>query len=210
MTRQHKSQHYESADLRSLQAQINELWGAVTHLIDHPPMPIGVENEKIMREVLAEETDTGPFQIYESAAAELEAFYANPVKDAIFLNVTDEDEVEISREEYIADLERRVAIEAARDAPCDLVTRPHIDEKSQRALSRLQAVLDAPIPQPHGIDHGPELTPQADVPNGALWVHECGYGWYQVVDCNGAPIHEGKLRKGPAEALREKTMQSAE
>jgi hypothetical protein len=30
-------------------------------------------------------------------------------------------------------------------------------------------------------------------------VAHLGRGWYQVVDHEGKPIHEGKLRKGPAQ-----------
>lgn len=43
----------------------------------------------------------------------------------------------------------------------------------------------------------------------AFHVKHLGHGWYQVVDGDDQPIHEGKLRKEPAEEVWKAAMEAA-
>ncbi len=135
MTRQHKTQWFPNSNLRSLQAQIDELWEVVQHLRDHPSLPIGLDNLKTMGEVLAEAQS--PSQVNDGARA------------------------------------LTAAVATDHDAHAEQVVAEVADE----------------------------LKPDA------YEIKAMGYGWFQVVDKSGKPIHEGKLRKDKAQEVWQAAME---
>ena len=78
--------------------------------------------------------------------------------------------------------------------PMPAASAPNYDPAEQAAAdARVNKIIDA----------SPALNPQP------FKVNHCGRGWYEVVDSEGKPIHEGKLRKGPADEAWKAAMEGA-
>ena len=76
---------------------------------------------------------------------------------------------------------------------------PVLDEKSEQKRRELDNIFLAP-----SIDHDADNAATtaevaAELQPDPFQINHLGRGWYQVVDNDGKPIHESKLRKEPAQ-----------
>lgn len=175
--REHKSQYYNNENLRHLQRQINELWEVVDRRVED------VKTEEF----------AGPMPCQHTARERLEMAKEAKLKGVkvVHFLTTDEDEKEVSWEEYVAGMEKEIIAEETGD-----VEEPRT--LTQEEIEGMTGITEAMKGCP-----SPVLNPQP------FKVVPTGRGWYQVVDSEGKPVHEGKLRRDAADEACKKAMQSA-
>ena len=186
MQRRHESQFYSSEGMRQLQAQIDELW----EVIDRRVVEVAELRRTVDEDCHGDHQERKNKAIAEAGGSTL--FYWDHEAGKVMARPVPVDPEAEPVDRRVEDVEEEL--------------RP---EPYASPLLRPATFVNAPVDHFHFVNEAASTYDPLDLPSHkpqSFKIVHTGRGWYQVVNSEGKPIHEGKLRKGPADEAWEAAM----